>query len=337
VSAEAVGRSFSERLRLNRAILKNKYWFLPVDDKGHENYMPVGRGKKTGDHCGRWVSFSVCKNVEGHKGVFLGGVTDCTDKVVVRHSHMWCTKSSCPVCFNRGWSVRGARRIADRLLEGDKRGFGEVEHIVVSVSIADRDLPESVLRKRCRKVLFDCGVTGGCMIFHGYREDESRGVLAWSPHYHVLGYLDGGYSRCRHCKGGDCYACDGLQGKFYKTYWDTGYIVRVMDERETVFGTAWYQLNHATIRIGIKRFHSVTWFGCCSYRKFGSEKSKNENLCPACHEEMTRSVYVGSRHIVKDVGSPDYAPVFVDDEFGEDGEPNYIESAGGSYGGYDFG
>jgi len=324
-----VDKSFSRRLRLNRAILKNKYWSLPVDDKGHENYMPVGRGVKSSNFCGRWVSFSVCKNVEGHKGIFLGGVTDCTDKVVVRHNHMWCTKSSCPVCFIRGWAVRQAGSITGRINESDKRGFGKVEHIVVSPSVVDRDLSESVLRKKCRKALFDCGVVGGCMIFHGFRVDRSRGVLVWSPHYHVLGYIEGGYSRCRHCKGGDCYACDGFEGRVYKFYRDSGYIVRVLAERETVFGTAWYQLNHATVRIGVKRFHSVTWFGVCGNRKFKSEKVKNENLCPACHEEMSRCAYVGKRHIVKDVGSDGYVPLFVDDEFGEDGEPNYIDVAGG--------
>lgn len=56
------------------------------------------------------------------------------------------------------------------------------------------------------------------------------------------------------------------------------------------------------------------------------EKVKNENLCPACHEEMSRCAYVGKRHIVKDVGSEGYVPLFVDDEFGEDGEPNYIDA-----------
>jgi hypothetical protein len=32
--------------------------------------------------------------------------------------------------------------------------------------------------------------------------------------------------------------------------------------------------------------------------------------------------------IVKDVGSPDYVPLFVDDEFDESGQPNYVEVGG---------
>lgn len=116
VSVEVVNRSLNERLRLNHAILNNKYWFLPVDDEGHENYIPVGRGVRSSEFCGRWTSLSVCKNVEGHKGVSLGG-TDCTGKVVVRHNHMWCSNSKCPVCFIRGWSTREARSIGVALLK----------------------------------------------------------------------------------------------------------------------------------------------------------------------------------------------------------------------------
>jgi hypothetical protein len=107
--------------------------------------------------------------------------------------------------------------------------------------------------------------------------------------------------------------------------------VKVHNIRKTVFGTAHYQLNHATIRLGIKRFQSVTWFGICSYSKYKALKLKAKVLCPACASEMSRSAYVGKRHIVKDLGDPDYVPVFVDDEF-DLGEPNYIDLGGGSFG-----
>jgi hypothetical protein len=327
---DAVNRSFSERLRLNHAILRNKYWFLPVDDAGHENYTPVGRGMKSSEFCGAWVSYSVCKNVEGHKGVSLGG-TDCTGKVVVRHNHMWCTKSSCPVCFIRGWSTREARSIAGRFIEGGKRGFGKVEHVMVSVPVADRSLPESVMREKCRKALVNRGVIGGCLIFHGFREDRQRHVLAWSVHYHALVYIEGGY-KCRDCRKTCFKGCGGFVDRSYRCFEGDGCIVRVLGERKTVVGTAWYQLNHATIRLGVKRFQSVTWFGICSYRKFKSVKVKTENLCPACNGDMVRSAYVGKRRIAKDIGSVDYVPLFVDDEFDVSGEPNYIDVVGGRFG-----
>ncbi|MEM2105125.1 MAG: hypothetical protein QXV21_01470 [Candidatus Bathyarchaeia archaeon] len=322
-------RILAERVRLNRQILKNKYWFLPVDDKGHENFQPVGRGVKSSDWCGKVRGLVVCKNVEGHKGVAVNSA-DCSGKVVVRLQHFWCKNSSCPVCFIRGWSVRGAKFIVSRLGDGVKRGFGKVEHVVVSVSKTDSNLDEAVLRRKCRDVSLVCGVVGGCMIFHGYRIDRERECLKWSPHYHVLGFVEGDYDRCRHCKGGDCYACDGVEGRCYRVYRENGYIVRVLDERKTVFGTAWYQLNHATVRVGLKRFHVVTWFGVCGYNNFKGEKVGVGIVpCPACGEEMVRSVHVGKRRIVKDLGDVGYESLFVDDEFDECGEPNYVEVNGG--------
>ena len=321
-----MNKDFSRRLRLNSAILNNPYWILPVDDKGHENYMPVGRGVKSSPLCGKHVGFSVCKNVEGHKGVSVKG-KDCTGKVVAVHRHLWCKRSLCPTCFIRGWSVRGARSIEGRFAKAKERGFEKVEHIVVSPSVADRDLSESVMRKKCRDALFDRGVLGGCMIFHGYRRDKKRGVLVWSPHYHCLGFILGGFDRCRDCSHsrGDCASCDGFKGREVRGYTKDGILVKVLASRDTVFGTAFYQLHHATIRIGIKRFHAVTWFGVCGNRKFKSKELVAEVTCPACGGEMVRAVYVGSRHIVKDVGHADYVPWFVVDEFGEDGEPNFID------------
>ena len=323
-------KSFSRRLRLNSAILKNPYWVLPVDDVGHENYEPVGRGVESSPFCGRYVGVKVCKDVEEHEGVVVGG-EDYTGRVAVAPMHMWCHKSSCPICFIRGWSVRGARSIEGRLNEGVKRGLGKVEHGLVSVAVADRNLPESVMRKKCRDVLFDRGVIGGCMIFHGYRRDKKRGVLAWSPHYHVLGFIEGGYSRCRECerKWNCLEGCGGFDDRAWQGFQKDGYFVRVFAERDTVFGTAFYQLHHATIRIGIKRFHAVTWFGVCGNRKFKSEKSMAEVVCPACGEEMLRCVYVGKRPIVKDVGNVGYRAVFPFDEFDENGEPNFIDFVGG--------
>jgi hypothetical protein len=88
-------------------------------------------------------------------------------------------------------------------------------------------------------------------------------------------------------------------------------------------------LNHATIRLGIKRFQVVTWFGTLSYRKFKSVPLESQDVCSVCHGEMTRAAYVGKRRIVKGVGVVGYVPVFVDDEFNESGEPNYIDVGGG--------
>jgi hypothetical protein len=315
---------------MNRGILKNPYWFLPVDDVGHKNYQPVGRGVKGSKVCGSWVHLKGCGHTELHHGIRVGSV-DCTGKIVLRHQHLWCHKSSCCVCFARGWAVREARSIEGRFIEADKQGFGKVEHISVSVPVEDFGLSESALRVKCRMAMFARGVLGGCMIFHGFRIDRSRRVLVWGAHYHTLGYVEGGFDVCRDCihELGDCRSCKGFKGREVREYEKDRCIVKVLDERKTVFGTAWYQLHHATIRLGIKRFQSVTWFGNMGYRKLKGVKLKADSVCPACGSPMVRMFHVGKCRIVKDVGNPDYVPLFVDDEFDGSGEPNYVEAEGG--------
>jgi len=329
--SEAYKRELARRVALNREILTFPYWFLPVDDRGHEDFQPVGRGVPSSDMCGRWRSFVVCKNKEGHKGKLLKGA-DCTDKVVVRHKHWWCHKASCPICFSRGWSVREARSIVGRCNEAEKRGLGVSEHVTVSVAVKDRDLSESVFRVKCREALFDRGFGGGTMIFHGFRVDWVRKCLVWSPHYHTLGVVnvDGGFDRCRNCVHDrrDCDLCDGFKGREVRGFAKDGYLVKVHEVRKTVFGTAYYQLNHATIRVSLKRFHVVTYFGSMSYRMFEGEKLMSEDVCPVCSGEMVRCFHAGERRVVKDVGYVGYVACFVDDEFDEFGKPNYPEVFG---------
>lgn len=329
VSDEAFERSLAQRVSMNRAILKNRYFLLPVDDVGYEEFVPVGRGVKSSELCGRWASISTCENFQGHEGKVFKGV-DVTGKIIARHNHLFCTKSSCPVCFLRGWSVRQARSIEARLVEGVKRGFGKVEHCVVSVPVAERGLPESVFRVKCRDALVDRGVIGGVTVFHGYRMDRKRNVLYWAPHYHVLCFIDGGFDRCRDCVHvrKDCYSCDGFKGRESRGVKKDGYLVKVLGERKTVCGTAHYQLNHATIKLGISRFHCVIWFGCCANRKFKSAKVKNEVLCPVCEDEMVKRMYIGKSRLVKHIGSVDYRCVLVFDRFDEDGNPNFEDIVG---------
>lgn len=230
--------------------------------------------------------------------------------------------------------MRGARSIQSRIEEGERLGLGVPEHITVSVAIADRDLPESVMRKRSWDALRDRGGSGAGFIFHGYRKNEGRKVLVWSPHYHAIGVINGGFDRCRECSHdvNDCRSCDGFKGREVRGFAKDGYLVKVHDKRKTVFGTAHYQLNHATIRLGIKRFQVVTWFGTLSYRKFKSTPLESQDVCSVCHGDMTKAAYVGKRRIVKGVGVVGYVPVFVDDEFNESGEPNYIDFVGGGFG-----
>jgi hypothetical protein len=96
-SLEAQMRAYLVRLALNSALSKNLYWRLPIDDEGHKNYSPVGRGVRSSDWCARWMTYLICRRTDLHKGVLVNGL-DCSAKVVVRHQHYWCNKSSCPTC-----------------------------------------------------------------------------------------------------------------------------------------------------------------------------------------------------------------------------------------------
>jgi len=332
-SVDVVNNSFSRRLSLNRQILDNAYWCLPVDSVGHENFMPVGRGSRTSVSCGQWMHFWVCDNVEGHKSVLLKGV-DYSGKLVVSHQHMWCGNSRCPVCFIRGWSTRVARAVAGRLEVAVERGFGEIEHLTVSVPPLEYGLTEDVLRERSRMALLVRGVLGGSMIFHGYRKDKCRQVLVWSPHYHCLGFIRGGFDVCRDCVHvrEDCASCSGFKGREVREFVKDGYLVKCFEKRKTVVGTVFYQLHHATVRVGLRRFHVVTHFGVCGNSRFKGRKVLAVPVCPACHGEMVKKVFVGKAVIVKDVGSSLYRKVFPFDEFDSDGVPNFVDVGGGRFG-----
>ena len=256
------------------------------------DYRLVGNGYVTNGYCGKFARFKGCLRVDLHNLVTLDGV-NYSGKVFVRRVHFSCGKPSCPVCYKSGWAIREAENIKHRLVESSKR-FGVVEHLVCSVPAKDYGLELGALRRKVIKILTKIGVVGGVLIFHAFRYNRRKGWY-WSPHFHVMGFILGGYSRCRHCKGGNCYACDGFDGKTYNLYRENGYIVRVFDERITIFGTAWYQLNHSSYKAGVKRFHIATWFGNCSYRKLKVTPKIRKEVCPICQHDLVEILYFGSK------------------------------------------
>lgn len=270
---------------------------IPVLENGwgsYGDYRLVGNDEVTNANCGRFATLKGCLRVDLHKLITLDGV-NYAGKVFVRRIRFSCGKPSCPVCFKSGWAVREAGRIEARLAEASKR-FGVVEHIVASVPVKDYGLDLKALRRKIIKILTALGVVGGVLIFHGFRYSLRKGWY-WSPHFHVLGYILGGYGRCRRCKGGDCYACDGFEGKLYKCYRSNGYIVRVLGKRITVFGTAWYQLNHSSYKANVKRFHIATWFGICSYRKLKVTVEMRKDVCPICKHDIVGIRYFGGKRL----------------------------------------
>jgi hypothetical protein len=250
------------------------------------------------DTCGKVVSMKGCLHVEKHHVVTLECV-DYTGKIFFRKIRMYCYKSSCPICYKKGWAVREAESIEYRLKESSKR-FGLVEHLVASVPFSAYHLPYKAMRALVRKILMKRGVIGGCMIFHGFRYKSSLGFF-WSPHFHVLGFILGGYSRCRNCgnqvcKGyGNFGKCDGFEAVTRRFYEKDGFIVKVFGRRVTIFGSAWYQLHHSSYDSSVKNFHIATWFGVCSYRKLKITPKERRQLCPICQSELVEIRYIGSR------------------------------------------
>ena len=293
-------------------------------------FQLVGNGVQTNLLCGKFSSYRGCIRGDLHKGVNQLDGTNYTDKAYVEiHSHS-CHKPSCPVCY-LSWASRAAHRIEGRLAEARKR-FGEADHIVVSLPMWDYELQYEDLRKKTIRVLKNRGVIGGCLIFHGFRYNRVR-LWYWSPHFHILGVIKGGY-RCRTCshERGDCRGCSGFNGREVRGFETDGYIVKVLGKRKTIFGTAWYQLNHSTIRTNVKRPHVYTWFGVCSYRKLKVTVEKKQSVCPICGEELVRLHHLGIRQIVKDRNSPEFIASFVDDLVDDDGALNWCEASSGSYG-----
>ncbi len=229
----------------------------------HGNWMLVGHGKQTNGYCGTFYGFKICNRVELHSQADLNGVSH-GGEVFVRKVHRSCNSPECPVCCFSGWACREADHITQRIKAGAKR-FGLPQHIVASPSESDWGLAEfhnDKFRVKVKKLLFEVGVVGGCLIFHGFRyanfhESIEKGVLfgwRWSPHIHCIGFILGGYGKCRSCSShrSKCLTCDGFEGRVRRSYEKNKYIIKCMDERITIFGTAWYQLNHSAIKVHVK-------------------------------------------------------------------------------------
>lgn len=274
-----------------------------LDDMRLNGYQRVGQGKQTSYRCGQFLGWSGCLNVEGHNHTTLDGV-DHTGKVFIKRVFHSCDRPECPVCFKKGWAIREAGKAESRLKEAQKR-FGVAEHIIDSIPIAEYGLPFEKLKANSLKAMRTRGYIGGIMIFHAQRfanpmEAARKGITAgwrYAPHFHYVGFLDGGYGSCRGCKKSkdNCWGCKGFEGVTRRLNVTDGHIVKVKGARKTIFGTLWYQLNHMTIIKGKIRTHTVLWNGVCSYRKLKLKKEDRikRHVCPICGHDLVPLEYVG--------------------------------------------
>jgi hypothetical protein len=199
-------RNFNESLVLGTTYWKAEGAFQPVPpqhDWGNNGiFQRVGNGRQTDGRCGQTLGLKGCLNVDLHAHVSLDGVNH-TGNVFIKKVIHSCDKPECPVCFKRGWAVREASAIERRIKEASKR-FGVAEHIICSVSKTDYGLSYAEMKAKALNELRNRGVLGGVLIFHAERycnrqESIEKGKpFGWyiSFHFHVIGFIDGGYAQC---------------------------------------------------------------------------------------------------------------------------------------------
>jgi hypothetical protein len=287
-------------------------------------YLPVGRLGVTNGECGEHRYFSRCGDVENHHGAFEGKD--------VWHNHVKnCGRPSCSRCFKYGWAVREANNIDSRFLTADKvLGFAyeSVEHLQASVPKECYGLSYAVLCRMGISALKGSGVLGGNTIFHAFRKDYVARELMFSPHFHSLGYVKGGY-RCRDCKflrcsrRGRVYCdfeglCDGFEQVTRRAHVGDGWIVSlaknergVVEKRKSLFGTSWYQLEHSSLKVDAVRFQIVKWFGVVSYRKLKTVRHPFDCKCAACGGVMERSFLPSGVGVVSNRGEKGFVKNFM--------------------------
>lgn len=313
--------------------VRNEFW-------SHGEYELVGHGNQTNENCGTFKKFMGCLNTDLHNQArwFLDGLGK--DSIFVKPFYNSCDNPRCCKCYKFGWAVRESFRMEKRLLEASKQLGLPVEHIVASPPSELYGLSLEDLRHCGVKVMANRGIIGGSLVFHGFRyankeEAMEKGVpygWRWSPHLHILGFVGGeGCGRCRNCKGADCYACNGFEGVTRRENKKDHWVIKVMDKRKTVGGTAWYELNHCSIRRGHRKSHAVSWFGVVSYRRMkliNGEDVGIKHRCPICNSELVRIRYLG---VFSDLSISRRGEIL--SMFGKDGEPLWEIVAEGKFDG----
>jgi len=228
-----------------------------------------------------------CPNVEDHHQACLD--KDVIGKVFVLMKRRSCMRPSCPVCYEK-WAARAAHRIEARIEQ--YTGSGKPIHVMGSVPHDLYHLSMVELRTRSQRLVRKVGLFGGSCIVHPYREHcvychEPKDTqikrcpkcgckdFSWyfSPHFHFIGY-------------------GWIQGKkVAHVYHKTGWVIKNLGIRDSVFRTAQYQLSHA----GIHPNHdTVTWFGSMSRRKMKTIPEEIElDTCPLCGAELVPLIWVG--------------------------------------------
>jgi hypothetical protein len=276
----------------------------------------VGWAEATNVFCGKWFGKGKsCLTPEKHNNLIFvdGALVDCRGKTDFLPIINSCNRPSCSVCYER-YAVREADSITFRLnlikKHLDHVVWGDEEHVQVYVSVKDWGLNYDGLAKKINTGLLARGFAGVWVMHHArFKRDTRMWVLG--VHAHCVGFIRGTMRKCRGCEHCDdkgnrtfCKGCDGFYGRSMELYKKDGLIVEVLPKRKSVFGTAFYQLTHATYDTSKKRNNVVHWVGICSYRRAKIPKveriverkkwiAKHRAKCRICGGEMGLSKYRG--------------------------------------------
>lgn len=270
----------------------------------HGNWALPGHGQAY-DECGGF-GWKGCLEVWRHAG------TEHEGEAYLKKFRRSCGRAECPICYEQ-WASKEAHAAMRRFDAARRLGVlsrKKLIHVVASPPLAlveqldNGELDYSRMRNQAYKNAIDSGAKGGMCIFHAFRwrcricglDDEScrcdgpEGVWYWSPHFHMVAY---GW-------------IDGTKANFEKTGW----LVRNLGVRKSLYGTIQYQLSHAGVWMkdegeggekggeGIlplaksKRV-TITWFGSLSYNKLKIEREDYRELCPICQSPLVLVEYVG--------------------------------------------
>ena len=215
-----------------------------------------GQKEKRSD-CGKW-SFMGCMNTELHPN----------GKIFLKPFQKSCFRADCELCCFK-WAYRSASKATKRMETYEKQSKKIAKHIIISLPVWDHYLPKKEMAKKVYAVLRDVNAKSGLVIYHPFRYDKSRNVWYYFPHYHCIGF-------------------DWIEN-VVETYNKSGYVIKNLGKRKSLFGTIHYQLSHCGIK---KHNHSLVYFGDCSYSKLKvEEEEENDRKCPFCQEDLQELDY----------------------------------------------
>ena len=239
-------------------------------------HLPGQEPKKS--DCGKWL-FMGCLNKERHPN----------NQVFLKPFQKSCFRADCEKCCFK-WLGKSASRATKRIELYEKQSKKTAKHIIISVPDFDIYKPKKYLAKKVYNILKKVHAVAGLVVFHPFRYKKLEQKWYYAPHFHVIGF--------------------GWIENTKELFFESGYIVKNLGKRDSVFGTIYYQLSHAGIK---KHNHTLVYFGECSYSKLKIDENDEESKkCPYCKEFLTQVDYVADYRIEPDpiIMNLDYLSTF---------------------------